>query len=266
MEVTVNGKSVYYSTGGAEWKEGLPLIVFLHGAGLTHAAWALQSRAFAHHGWNVAVPDLPGHGYSEDDSGIATMEDYGAWLAAYCEALGVARAVVAGHSLGAALAVTYAANYPDRVTALVLMGVGPELPVNPGLLRDTKEDPPRAMEFIIAYGHARSASLGRSPTPGTWLLGSDHALLKAGSGEVLHRDFLAAHQWDGKALLADVRSPALVLTGEFDRMTPPSQGRRLAEALPAGTFAEIPAGGHMLMVESPREVLIKMRAFLSTLD
>ena len=41
-----------------------PSVLFVHGAANDHMVWALQSRYFAHHGWNVLAPDLPGHGRS----------------------------------------------------------------------------------------------------------------------------------------------------------------------------------------------------------
>ena len=65
-EIMVNGKGVHYTTGGKAWETGLPLVVFVHGAGGNQSIWVMQSRALAHHGWNVASVDLPGHGRSED--------------------------------------------------------------------------------------------------------------------------------------------------------------------------------------------------------
>jgi len=42
-------------------KPAKPTVVFIHGVLNDHSVWILQSRYFAHHGWNVLAPDLPGH-------------------------------------------------------------------------------------------------------------------------------------------------------------------------------------------------------------
>ena len=64
-EITLDGKRVWYSSGGADWQAGQPLVVMIHGAGGDHSVWALQSRALAQHGYNVAFVPLfaQGHWY-----------------------------------------------------------------------------------------------------------------------------------------------------------------------------------------------------------
>ena len=47
MEFPVQGKRVYAATGGKKFDPALPAIVFLHGAGMDHTVWALQTRWFA---------------------------------------------------------------------------------------------------------------------------------------------------------------------------------------------------------------------------
>ena len=64
MQLSVDGQAVYAANGGRTHAAGRPLAVLLHGAGMDHCAWALQSRWLAFHGWNVLALDLPGHGAS----------------------------------------------------------------------------------------------------------------------------------------------------------------------------------------------------------
>src|SRR5947207_8933810 len=64
MQLTVNGIDTFVATGGREFDKSQPTIVLLHGAGFDHSTWALHSRWFAHHGFGVLAPDLPGHGRS----------------------------------------------------------------------------------------------------------------------------------------------------------------------------------------------------------
>ena len=64
MQLSVNGLQTFVATGGREFDLSQPTIVLLHGAGFDHTTWALHSRWFAHHGYGVLAPDLPGHGRS----------------------------------------------------------------------------------------------------------------------------------------------------------------------------------------------------------
>ncbi len=83
MQLSVNGTETFVATGGREFDASLPAVVFLHGAGFDHSTWALHSRWFAHHGYGVLAPDLPGHGRSAGAPlpGIADMAD---WTAGHC--------------------------------------------------------------------------------------------------------------------------------------------------------------------------------------
>ena len=265
-EIEIRGKRVFYTTGGKAWEAGLPLLVFVHGAGGTQTVWISQSRALAHHGWNVAALDLPGHGQSEDVEGIASVEDYSEWLAEVLGALGQGPAVLAGHSLGVGITLTCAATHGGKVAALLLLASRLEMAVAPALLNDTRDNPPQATRFIAAYGHAPGSHLGGAPTPGSWLMGSTRSLVGGCDGAVLHRDFVASNEWKGSDYAGRVSCPTLVVSGSQDRMTPAAAGRRMAEAIPGAQYVEVPTAGHFLMAETPRPVLKIMREFLGTLS
>ena len=103
MRLVVEGKEVFAGTGGRDFDPALPAIIFLHGAGFDHTAWALLARAFAHHGFGVLAPDLPGHGHSAGPalSSIAALAD---WTAALIDAAGLRAARLVGHSMGSLVA------------------------------------------------------------------------------------------------------------------------------------------------------------------
>ena len=65
MKITVDGGEVYAYTGARALLAAQPTLVFVHGAANDHSVWALQSRYFAHHGYNVLALDLPGHGRTQ---------------------------------------------------------------------------------------------------------------------------------------------------------------------------------------------------------
>ena len=103
MRIVVNGFDTFVGTGGKSFDPALPAIVFLHGAGMDHSVWGLLARSFAHHGYGVLAPDLPGHGRSAGRplSSIAALAE---WTAALIDAAGLSCAWIVGHSMGSLVA------------------------------------------------------------------------------------------------------------------------------------------------------------------
>ena len=79
MKFKVNGHEVFASTGGRPFDKKKPLIIFVHGSGLTHMTWVLQTRYFAFHGYNSLAVDLPGHGLSGGKS-LKSIEEMADWV------------------------------------------------------------------------------------------------------------------------------------------------------------------------------------------
>jgi pimeloyl-ACP methyl ester carboxylesterase len=263
----LGGKRAHVHDGGVAWRAERPWIVLVHGAGCTHVVWQPQSRALAHAGYNVLVPDLPGHGASEDDPSIRSVADYAAWLLKLhgaverASGIPVAPLILVGHSLGACIAVSAAATWPASPAGLALVGASLEMKVNPSLLEDCLAQPARAKAFITALGHGRTTHLAGGTTPGAWTLGADAALLLAAEPRILQRDFAVCADWPGPALAPQVRCPTLVVSGALDRMTPAATGRKLAGAIPGARFELLPGVGHFLPTEAPRPLLMLLRAF-----
>ncbi len=74
MKVSVNGAEIHVATGGKEFDSSLPTVLFLHGSGLDHRSWALQTRWFAYNGYSVLAPDFPGHSLSAGEA-LTSIEE-----------------------------------------------------------------------------------------------------------------------------------------------------------------------------------------------
>src|SRR4051794_19873212 len=121
MQLAVNGLDTFVATGGKQFDSSPPTIVLLHGAGFDHTTWALHSRWFAHHGYGVLAPDLPGHGRSNGPP-LSTIAEMADWTAALLGAAGAGQAWLIGHSMGSLIALETAARHPEKVSALGLIG------------------------------------------------------------------------------------------------------------------------------------------------
>src|ERR1700722_8214185 len=168
MQLSVNGTDTFVATGGREFDASLPTIVLLHGAGFDHTTWALHSRWFAHHGFGVLAPDLPGHGRSPG-APLRTIAEMADWTSALLDAAGVASAKLVGHSMGSLIALETAARHPEKVTALSLIGTAATMAVGPDLLKAAEANDHAAIDMVTIWGLGSQAELGGSLAPGLWM-------------------------------------------------------------------------------------------------
>jgi pimeloyl-ACP methyl ester carboxylesterase len=262
MRVTVRGQDVYAYTGSRPLDPAQPTVVFVHGAANDHGVWGLQSRYFAYHGWNVLAVDLPGHGRSGGGAlpSVAAIAD---WIAAVLEAVGIGRAALVGHSLGALAVLECAARHPERVTKIVLSGPGAPMTVSDDLLAAAKANDHLAYELINGWSYSAGKQLGGNTMPGVWLTGNAMRLMERTPAGVLHVDLFACQAYaTGLDAAAKVHCPALLILGARDIMAPPKSAQTLIAALADQRVVTLPDCGHALMAEQPDAVLDALRAFL----
>ena len=259
MQLSVNGVDTFIATGGREFDPSLPTVVLLHGAGFDHTSWALHNRWFAHHGFGVLAPDLPGHGRSSG-APLSTIADMADWTAALLDASGAAKARLVGHSMGSLIALETAARHPAKVTALSLIGTAATMTVGPDLLKAAEANDHAAIDMVSIWGLGYAAELGGSLAPGLWMhFGAERVLERCKPG-VLFSDLSACNSYQNAlAAAAQVKVPATLILGERDMMTPAKAGKALAAALPNSRTVVLSGAGHMMMAERPDELLAALQ-------
>ena len=262
MRFVVSGNDVYAYTGSRPLDTALPTVIFVHGAANDHSVWALQSRYFAHHGFNVLAVDLPGHGRSGGDA-LASVEAIADWIPALLDSAGIRAASLVGHSLGSLAALECAARHANRVAKLALISPAAPMPVASTLQDAAKRNDHVAYELISGWSYSAGAQLGGNTVPGIWLTGNALRLMERTRPGVLHTDLLACHTYSaGVDSAAKVRCPALVMVGARDIMAPPKNAQELIAALPDARTVTLPDCGHAMMAEQPDAVLDALRGFL----
>jgi pimeloyl-ACP methyl ester carboxylesterase len=264
MLYDVQGAPAYAYTGGKPFIPEQPTIVFLHGAQNDHSVWALQSRWFAHHGYNVLAVDLPGHGRS-GGAALATVEAMADWVLALLDAAGAGQALLAGHSMGSLIALEAAHRAPDRIGGLALLGTTFPMKVSDSLLAASKDALDSAIDMVNIWSHSGPLPRPSCPAPGFSVTGMARRLMqrlaRQNPAQLFHTDFSACNAYaNGAAAAAGVRCPVLFILGTRDLMTPPRSAQALTAALKHGRIVTVDAG-HAMMAEQPDAVLDALAAF-----
>jgi pimeloyl-ACP methyl ester carboxylesterase len=265
MIYTVQGAPLYVYTGGKEFDPRKPTAVFVHGVLNDHSVWILQTRYFANHGWNVLALDLPGHGRSGGKA-PASVQEASETVIALLDAAGVDKAILIGHSFGSLIAMHTAAEHPERVSQLAMVGTAYPMRVSPALLENSVSNPGKAIDMVNTFSHSTLAPPPSALGPGTWLLGGSKALMRRVLASnphenIFHIGFKACDQYDkGETAMAKVLCPTLFLLGSKDQMTTPKAAHSLVQRTRDGRVVLVNAG-HQLMNEAPEETLAALISF-----
>ena len=138
MYFDVKGKQAFATTGGKDFDNSKPTVIFLHGSGLDHTFWGLHSRFFAFRNYSVLVPDYPGHTHS-DGPPLESIEAIADWLNDVVEALDARDISIVAHSQGCLVALEFASRYKERLKSVSFIASGLATPVNAALIEDEAE-------------------------------------------------------------------------------------------------------------------------------
>lgn len=258
MIVQVQGADAYCYTGGKPFNPAQPTAIFIHGAQNDHSVWCLQTRYFAHHGYNVLAVDLPGHGRSKGHA-CESVGAMAAWVLALMDAVGVDKALMIGHSMGSLIALEASHMAPQRVSQLAMLGTTYPMKVSDALLETSKNNEQAAIDMVNIFSHSTMAHKPSCPGPGFYVMGGARRLMQRMSAinpaQLFHTDFFACNTYaNGEVAAAAVTCPVLFVFGSKDMMTPPRSTRTLTGAIAHGKVVMVDAG-HALMAEQPDAVL-----------
>jgi len=224
-------------------------LVFLHGSGNTDLVWHYQTRHFA----DSEAISFPGH---PEGRHCSSIEDYTEWLHQYVLEKGYSELVLAGHSMGGAVAQMYALNHPQDIKGLILIGTGARLRVKPDFLS--------LMEAGIE-------------APDTWIKNSvepfyrrvDLAVRDKVINEVAEvgarvqlNDFRCCDKFDIMEKVHQIKDPTLVICGTEDEMTPVKYSQYLADKIAGARLIIIEGGSHFVFMEKPEGVNRAIGEFL----
>jgi magnesium chelatase accessory protein len=244
--------------------EAAPVLLLIHGTGGSLHSWRSLAPLLANH-FHVVALDLPGHGFSSAaPARQMSLPGMARALAALLQALGLAPALVVGHSAGAAIAARLVLD--GAITPRGLIGL------NAAML------PLRGLPGLVFAPVARLLSGSR------WVprlfAGRAHdraavARLIAGTGSTLDAEGLELYarlmrnpghvggaldmmaNWDLVALRTELPRlgvPLVLVTGGNDRTLPPDQALQVAARVPGARVVDLPGLGHLAHEERPEQL------------
>jgi pimeloyl-ACP methyl ester carboxylesterase len=262
MYLEVRGEKTYAATGGRDFDSSLPTVMFVHGSGLDHRSWALQTRWFAYNGYSVLAPDLPGHSLSAGEA-LTSIEDMGAWLADFIDASGADKVHAVGHSQGFLDVLELALRAPEKLKSITGIGTAGAIPVNPALIEAAKKSAGAAAEMLLMWGFGPDAQYGISAVPGMQPIAIGREIM---ARNPLHADLVACAEYNnGSDAAKAIEVPAQMILARKDRLTPMKAGLAFAEELGARVTV-IERYGHMLPIEAPRQTLQKLRELIGSME
>ncbi|MDH4067773.1 MAG: alpha/beta hydrolase [Dehalococcoidia bacterium] len=224
-------------------------IIFVHGSGGCGDIWRYQTDYFP----GSHAVDLPGH---PDGQILKSVEECVDWLSKYIKERGFEDVVLAGHSLGGAIVMTYALRYPQELKGIIVIGSGARLRVHPEFLAPCEEaikgDGRKWYKLVEEMYRLTPADYKRE------IMEKQKAIGPA----VMLNDFLCCEKFDVMDRVHEIKLPALIICGESDIMTPVKYANYLGARIANSRVVIVPRAGHFVLAEKPGVVNKAIEDFL----
>ena len=257
--VEVGGKNIQYLKMGEG--EGPPLLL-LHGFGGDINIWVFNQEALSTDRTVYAL-DLPGHGQSSKDVGEGDLDSLVDAVAGFMDTQGIEKAHIFGHSMGGAVAGSFAIKHPERVQSLALIasaGLGEEINgdyIEGFIAANRRKEMRDALKLLFADEELVNRQLVNDVMKFKRLDGVDEALRK-----IADKLFPGGKQADVPDI-SGVEVPMLVVWGAEDKIVPVAH----AQNVPEGARVEVlDATGHMPQMEAAGQTNRVIGEFLDSQD
>jgi 3-carboxy-cis,cis-muconate cycloisomerase len=243
--IALPGVRTHYRWNGPGDK---PVLLLSNGLGTNLNMWEPQVPEFAKY-FRLLRFDQRGHGQSAVPPGPYSIEQLGSDVVALLDALGIEHCCFCGLSMGGMIGQWLGVNAPERLTTLVLCNTAAKI--------GTHESWNTRIELVLKGGVEAAVPLvlERWFTPAFLesapeLVARTRKMLVSTPAEGYVANCAAIRDMDQRARVGGIRVRTLVIAGSEDRVTPPREGRYLADTIAGASYIELPAA-HLSNVEAP---------------
>ena len=257
--------------GGLElaWEEagqGLP-VVLLHAFPLHRGMWSAQLDGLSKR-YRVIAPDFRGFGESQGAEEDSTMELLAEDVRGLLDALKLERVVLGGLSMGGYVSFAFYRRYPERVAALILADTRstPDTPDGRKQRHELAGIAERQGSEAVAERMVTRLLAPATPDRRPDIVAQVRKMILSNSPAALARALRGmAARPDSTPVLRTIKCPTLVLVGEEDILTPPTDSEALTKAIQYAKLERIRGAGHLSNLERPGAFTRAVSDFLASL-
>lgn len=258
--VAIAGIDIHYEVEG----QGAP-IVFVHGLGATSNVWHAQRTTLCK-SYRTIVYDRSGCGRSGKSPGGYSIDGFADELAGLLDHLGVASAIVVGHSLGSMVALRFAGKYAPRTQALILAGGEAELDsAGKNIVAERAQAVEADGLLGVAGGWLNAVLSAATREANPALAGLLREMFLANDGQTYAAHCLALRDGNARGDLKNIVCPTLLTVGDQDPVTPLRWQQEIAAGIADSRIRVIPNSAHFPMLESPAVFNTALLDFLALL-
>jgi 3-oxoadipate enol-lactonase len=256
---TTDGRFAYEAAGDP----ASPPLVFLHGIGGAARAWRGQFDAFSGR-YRAIAWDMPGYGGSAPLAAVSIVALADA-LQDFLRAVGAAKPILVGHSIGGMIVQQWLAKNPNAAAAVVLAQTSPAFGKPDGdwqkAFIDARLGPLDRGETLLSLAPSLVQELvGDDPDPSGMDLARD--CMASVPPATYRATMLALMGFDLRAALKSIAVPTLVLSGSKDNNAPAPMMAKMASYIPSATYVELEGVGHLANLERPGAFNAALNTFL----
>ena len=245
-QLELDGRLAFVQDWGPE--DGVPILA-IHTAGQSGVQYRDAARGLAARGYRVVVPDMPGHGHSEQAPGgpVTDLGDYAVFHIRVLEALGIERPVVIGCSIGGKISLDVGIRLADRVRAIVAMAANADRgQVNVAAMRRELNDISTPSRSDRTYWGTRAVVGSAVPEARREIIARMH---RREDPDISHSDLIGWGTHDIFDDLHRITAPAHLVAGSGDLWIDPESVRRAAQQIPGTRYSLLEGIGHYPMEE-----------------
>jgi proline-specific peptidase len=280
MRIQISGSRLYFDVEGSKLRPDgrqmreVPTLVLLHGGpGFDHSSFKPTMSPLADVA-QIVYLDHRGQGRSDyADWKSLKVDDWADDVKDFCDALGIERPIVMGHSFGGFVAMAYAIRHPDHPGKLILSSTAAKQRLDRALAMFERLGGLRARETAERFWNNPDTNnredylrvcfplYNRRRIPG-----DGDALARTVTNAALMEYFVANEMRTFNLLpaLSRIRCPTLIMAGEDDPILPIQDSEDIAIAIPSELvrFERFANAGHGVFRDDPESALAVIREFI----
>ncbi len=244
-------------------REGMPVLL-LHGLSDSHRSFDLV-RPLLPGRWRVLAVTMRGHGLSDKPERGYAMADFAADIVAFMDTVGIERAVLVGHSMSTAIALKTAADYPERVAGVTLIGAFAHFRDTPAMTE--------LHEAVFGFGDTCGGEFALAFQESTLANMIPQRFLDTVVNETL---CMPGYAWRGAVqgliefepcgAAQRIHAPTMIVWGDKDAYCPRSDQHELRATLCSSRLFTLPGVGHAVHWERPADIAALLRAFIADIE